>query len=201
MLQWISARAVEIVAVVFSIAYLFFSIRQKILLWPMGMISAALYMVVFYQSKFYADMGLNGYYLVVSIYGWIHWQRGSAGEGSTLKISRITRKPALILGLLTLLAFLGIGWMLDRYTDSPIPFWDAFTTAVSFTATWMLARKILEHWILWIVVDTVSMGLYLYRGLYPTLVLFAIYTAMAIIGYIEWKRTFGHKNDPTDGHY
>jgi nicotinamide mononucleotide transporter len=159
MLQWISARAVEIVAVVFSIAYLFFSIRQKILLWPMGMISAALYMVVFYQSKFYADMGLNGYYLVVSIYGWIHWQRGSAGEGSTLKISRITRKPALILGLLTLLAFLGIGWMLDRYTDSPIPFWDAFTTAVSFTATWMLARKILEHWILWIVVDTVSMGL------------------------------------------
>jgi len=195
MLQWISARAVEIAAVVFSIAYLYFSIRQKILLWPMGMISAVLYMVVFYQSKFYADMGLNGYYLVVSIYGWVHWQRGNAGEGPTLKISRITRKPALILGLLTLLAFLGIGWMLNRYTDSPIPFWDAFTTAVSFTATWMLARKILEHWILWIVVDAVSMGLYLYRGLYPTLVLFAIYTAMAIIGYIEWKRAYGHMND------
>jgi len=201
MLQWISARAIEIAAVVFSIAYLYFSIRQKIFLWPMGMISAVLYMVVFYQSKFYADMGLNGYYLVVSIYGWVHWRRGNAGEGSSLKISRITRKPALILGLLTFLAFLGIGWILDRYTDSPIPFWDAFTTAVSFTATWMLARKILEHWILWIVVDAVSMGLYLYRGLYPTLVLFAIYTAMAIIGYIEWKRTLLHMNDhlPDDG--
>ncbi len=92
--------------------------------------------------------------------------------------------------MITTFSFFGIGVILDKFTDSPIPYWDAFTTAVSFTATWMLARKILEHWILWILVDAVSMGLYLYRGLYPTLVLFTIYTTMAAIGYFEWKKTY-----------
>jgi nicotinamide mononucleotide transporter len=146
-------------------------------------------MVVFYQSKFYADMGLNGYYFFISIYGWIIW-RGGRDKGKEIPVSRIKRRLAVILLLITMLTFLGIGSILERYTDSPIPFWDAFTTALSFTATWMLARKILEHWIVWIIVDTVSMGLYLYRGLYPTLVLFAIYTSMAIIGYIEWKKSY-----------
>lgn len=173
----------------FSLAYLWFSIRQQILLWPMGIISAVLYMAVFYQSKFYADMGLNGYYLAVSVYGWIHWSRAGKEGKETLPVSRISRNTALVLGSLTLIGFLGIGWGLDRFTDSPIPYWDALTTAVSFTATWMLARKILEHWILWIFVDAISIGLYLYRGLYPTLVLFVVYTTMAIIGYLQWKKT------------
>ena len=189
MIAWITVHYVEILGVVFSILYLYFSIRQNILLWPMGIISALLYMVVFYQSKFYADMGLNGYYFFVSIYGWILWGRGR-DEGKEIPMSRISRRLIFILLLITTVAFLGIGIILERYTDSPIPFWDAFTTALSFTATWMLARKILEHWILWIIVDTVSMGLYLYRGLYPTLILFAIYTSMAIIGYIEWKKSY-----------
>jgi len=190
MISWLSTHYVEVLGVVFSLLYLFFSIRQNILLWPMGIISAVLYMVVFYQSKFYADMGLNGYYFIISIYGWILWGKSESKRGRELQVSRVKWKLALILGLISVLAFLMIGVILDRYTDSPIPYWDAFTTAVSFIATWMLARKILEHWILWIVVDAVSMGLYLYRGLYPTLILFAIYTTMAIIGYIEWKRRY-----------
>ncbi len=193
MQEWISARAIEIAAVLFSLAYLYFSIRQQILLWPMGIISAVLYMAVFYQSKFYADMGLNGYYLVVSVYGWIHWRRAGK-EGAVLPVSRVTAPAAVWLGLLTLTGFLGIGWILDRFTDSPIPYWDALTTAASFAATWMLARKILEHWIVWIFVDAISIGLYLYRGLYPTLVLFAVYTTMAIIGYLEWKKTIRKEN-------
>ncbi|MEN8228613.1 MAG: nicotinamide riboside transporter PnuC [Bacteroidota bacterium] len=190
MISWLSTHYVEVLGVVFSVLYLLFSIRQNILLWPMGIISAVLYMMVFYQSKFYADMGLNGYYLIISIYGWILWRKPDSSSGTTLKMSRIKWKLALILVVITALLFLVIGVILDRYTDSPIPYWDAFTTAVSFTATWMLARKILEHWILWIVVDAVSMGLYLYRGLYPTLILFAIYTTMAIIGYFEWKKRY-----------
>jgi nicotinamide mononucleotide transporter len=123
------------------------------------------------------------------VYGWIHWS-GGENQHKQLSIRKITRNTALILGAITLVVFWLIGWLLDRYTDSPVPYWDAFTTAVSFTATWMLARKILEHWILWIVVDAISMGLYLYRGLYPTLILFAVYTTMAVIGYIEWKKSF-----------
>ena len=155
----------------------------------MGIISAILYMLVFFHSKFYADMALNGYYFVISIYGWIVWRTGSS-QGKELPVVRLKSKLALILLVITAAGFIVIGFILTRYTDSPIPWWDAFTTAVSFTATWMLARKILEHWILWIIVDTVSMGLYLYRGLYPTLVLFALYTTMAVIGYIQWKKSY-----------
>ncbi len=190
MILWLGAHYVEILGVIFSILYLFFSIRQNIFLWPLGITSALLYMVVFYQSKFYADMGLNGYYVLISIYGWFLWRRGSGDGGSELPVSRLGKRSALVLLVITAAAFVCIGMILNRYTDSPVPYWDAFTTAVSFTATWMLARKILENWILWIIVDAVSMGLYLYRGLYPTLFLFAIYTTMAVIGYIKWKSAF-----------
>ena len=190
MLSWIETNYVEILGVIFSILYLYFSIRQNILLWPMGIASALLYMVVFFQSKFYADMGLNGYYVVISIYGWFLWKRGKEEQESGLPVSRLGKKNAAILLLVTAAAFVGIGIVLKEYTDSPVPFWDAFTTAVSFTATWMLARKILENWILWIIVDLVSMGLYLYRGLYPTLLLFGIYTTMAVIGYYKWLRSY-----------
>ncbi len=190
MISWISEQYIEILGVAFSLLYLFFSIRQNILLWPMGIISALLYMVVFFQSKFYADMGLNGYYFVISIYGWIVWNKGAKDGSGGLRVTRISPKLAAVLGVITLAAFIVFGLILDRFTDSPVPYWDAFTTALSITATWMLAKKILEHWILWIIVDVVSMGLYLYRGLYPTLVLFAIYTSMAVFGFIQWKRTF-----------
>jgi len=190
MMSWLGTHYLEVLGVVFSLLYLVFSIRQNILLWPLGIISALLYMAVFYQSKFYADMGLNGYYVVISIYGWILWGKGSASGDPELRVSRLGKRHALVLLVITAVAFGGIGSLLDRFTDSPVPYWDAFTTALSFTATWLLARKILENWILWIVVDAVSMGLYLYRGLYPTLLLFAIYTTMAVIGYLNWTRSF-----------
>jgi nicotinamide mononucleotide transporter len=187
-MTWLSDHYTEVLGVIFSLLYLYFSIRRNILLWPAGILSAILYMVVFFRSKFYADMGLNAYYFVISIYGWILWRRGSRDGERELPVTRISGRLSVILAGITLAAFFVIGWILDHYTDSPIPYWDAFTTAVSFTATWMLARKILEHWLLWIVVDAVSMGLYLYRGLYPTLFLFVVYTAMAVIGYMQWKR-------------
>ena len=187
-MTWISDHYPEVLGVLFSLLYLYFSIRQNILLWPAGILSALLYMLVFFRSKFYADMGLNAYYLVISIYGWIHWSRGRKQGHDELPVSHAGIRLAAILSGITLIAFLIIGWFLDRFTDSPVPYWDAFTTAVSFTATWMLARKIVEHWFLWIIVDAVSMGLYLYRGLYPTMFLFLVYSFMAIIGYRQWRQ-------------
>ncbi|RPI46296.1 MAG: nicotinamide riboside transporter PnuC [Bacteroidetes bacterium] len=190
MWEWVSGRWFELPGVFFSLLYLFFSIRRNILLWPMGIISALLYMVFFFQSKFYADMALNGYYLVISVYGWLLWRGGGTGKNDNLKISRLGWRTGLVLLAVTSVVFLVIGSVLVRFTDSPIPWWDAFTTALSFTATWMLARKILEHWIIWIAVDSISMGLYFYRGLYPTMVLFAIYTVMAVTGFISWKKAY-----------
>ena len=196
MLEWIQNHLVELLGVVFSIAYLVLSIRQNIWLWPVGIASAVMYIVVFYQAKFYADMSLNGYYFLVSIYGWIHWS-GAASPGRTvLPVTRIIRKT----GWLSFLAFAGIfagsAVVLDNLTDSPLPWWDAFTTAGSVVATWMLARKYLEHWLLWIIVDLVSMGLYIYKGLYPTAVLFLIYTLMAVVGFVRWKNQIVSNDTP-----
>ena len=198
MWEWLGGRVVELLGVIFSILYLYFSIRRNILLWPMGIASALIYMVVFFRAKFYADMALNGYYLVISVYGWLLWKGGGTeGEGA-LRISRIGPRNGLILVVITGGVFLLIGTVLSRFTDSPIPWWDAFTTALSFTATWMLARKILEHWIIWIVVDAVSMGLYIYRGLVPTMLLFAVYTVMAVTGFISWRKaTLKHTDGKT----
>lgn len=186
---WISNHYIELLGTIFGLVYIVLSIKQNIWCWPVGLITSALYIYVFFQTKFYADMSLQAYYLVVSIYGWYHWMYGSRSKKQDdLKISRTGIKLALVLTVVTLILFGLIAFILVNYTDSEIPYWDAFTTAGSFVATWMLARKLIEHWLVWIVVDAVSLGLYVYKGLYPTVVLFAVYTLLALLGYIEWKK-------------
>lgn len=188
--EWFSGRFLEILGVLLSIIYLILSIRQNILLWPIGILSAIIYMVVFYTSKFYADMGLNGYYFIVSIYGWVNWSSSSKNKGSRhLLVTNIGVERFFVLLFTAALFFVAIGYVLDNFTDSPIPYWDALTTSGSMIATWMLTKKILQHWLVWIFVDLISMGLYIYRGLYPTAILFVIYSTMAIVGYMQWKRS------------
>ncbi|MBN2349810.1 MAG: nicotinamide mononucleotide transporter [Bacteroidales bacterium] len=189
---WIFQHYIEVLGTITGLIYLFYSIRGSILLWPFGIFTSALYIYVFFDSKFYADMGLNVYYLLISIYGWYHWlhpdKNDPSGKGHNLLISKITKSRSIILFFITLGIFIVLALILRYFTDSELPYWDAFTTAASITATWMLARKILEHWLIWIVVDAVSAGLYVYKGLFPTVLLFLVYTIMAIIGYIQWKK-------------
>jgi nicotinamide mononucleotide transporter len=138
-------------------------------------------------------MGLQTYYVLISIYGWYWWIRGGRQyKSDSLPVTVISRKLSAILFLIFIFLFAGIWYVLVNYTDSPVPLGDAFTTALSVIATWMLARKIIEHWILWVIADIVSMGLYIYKGLYPTVVLFAIYTVMAVVGYREWRKSICH---------
>ncbi|MCF8225531.1 MAG: nicotinamide riboside transporter PnuC [Bacteroidales bacterium] len=193
MLAWLSENYIEILGVLFSVIYLYLSIRQNILLWPVGILSAVMYVIVFFQSKFYADMALNGYYFFISIYGWINWAAPQKDKQTGLPVKRLRSKTGYILFLIFAVVFLLTGLLLDNFTDSPLPYWDAFTTSASIIATWMLAKKILEHWLIWIIVDLVSMGLYIYRELYPTTLLFAIYAAMAVVGYLQWKRAVQHE--------
>ena len=189
MSDWLFENYLELLGVTLSILYLFLSIKQNILLWPVGIAGALIYIVVFFQSKFYADMGLNGYYFIISIYGWISWSRAREKDKHGMAVKHVGIVRSGLLLAITLILFLLIGYLLDNYTDSPIPYWDALTTSGSIVATWMLTRKIIEHWIIWVIVDLISLGLYVYRGLYPTAVLFVIYTAMAVIGYIQWNRS------------
>ncbi|HAF29339.1 MAG TPA: nicotinamide riboside transporter PnuC [Bacteroidales bacterium] len=188
-LLWISNNYIELLGLVFGLLYILLSIKQNIWCWPAGFITSVLYVYVFFTSKFYADMGLQVYYVFVSIYGWYNWMFGAkTKQQDDLKISKTSYKLAIYLSVTTIILFVFIAYILINYTDSEIPYWDAFTTAASFVATWMLAKKILEHWIIWIIVDAVSLGLYIYKELYPTVILFAVYTILAILGYIEWKK-------------
>ena len=180
--SWLIGNYIEILGVITSLVYLYFSVRQIIWLWPFGILSSALFILIFFSSKFYADMGLQVYYLGVSVYGWYYWSRRSGpGQGE----GRMT----VILTAVTAGLLLAIVFILKRFTDSDLPWGDAFTTAASVVATWMLARKILEHWLVWIVVDIVAAGLYLYKGLYPTTLLYLLYSGIAVAGYFQWKKS------------
>lgn len=187
--EWLSANYIELAGAILGIAYIYFSIRQHILTWITGLLTSLLYIVVFYQAKFYADMGLQFYYVAISIYGWYLWKKKKPGltDNTTMPIIRARRNFFLISAMATWVIFLLIRFILERYTDSMIPNMDAATTALSITATYMLARKMIEHWIIWVVVDVVSAGLYIYKGLWATSILFLVYTIMAVIGYKQWK--------------
>lgn len=188
-INWISENYIELIGAVLGIAYIFFSIRQSILTWPVGLLTSALYVWVFFVSKLYADMALQLYYVVISIYGWYEWLKGSPdSKDEQLKVSRINLKLGIVLGLAGMVLFALIWFILRNYTDSPVPVADAVATSLSIVATWMLARKILEHWLVWIFVDAFSIGLFLYKGLMPTVILFIVYTFMAFAGFIEWKK-------------
>jgi nicotinamide mononucleotide transporter len=170
--------------------YVFLSVKQNILTWLMGLLSSVLYIYVFFNSGFYADMTLQFYYVWISIYGWIIWARGKTTDQGKMAfpVTNISKKLAFILIVVSLILWALIWFILKKFTNSPIPIGDSFVTSLSILATWMLARKIIEHWLVWIIVDLVSLILFLYKGLYPTSVLYAIYTIVAVWGYLEWKK-------------
>ena len=188
-LEWLLSNKIEILGAILGILYIFFSIRQNIFTWPTGLLTSVLYVFVFFQSKFYADMGLQVYYVGISIYGWYYWVKGKKPENSDSVPVKETRKILwLKLAAVTLLLYGVILYILLNFTDSPVPFMDTLTTALSIVATWMLARKYIEHWLIWVVVDIISTGLYIYKELWPTVILFIVYTVMAVLGYVEWKK-------------
>lgn len=189
-LSWFIANYIEILATITGLIYLIYSVQENKLLWLFGFITSALYIYVFLRAKIYADMGINVYYVIISIYGWIHWSSSKSSGKANLPVQSIKMKLVIWLTLITAVLFLLIAFVLTKFTDSDIALWDAFTTAASITATWMLARKILEHWLVWIVVDSISVGLYIFKGLYPTVILFTVYSILAVLGYIEWKKTW-----------
>ena len=194
MLLYLSQHYIEIIGTLLSLVYLYLSIKQNVNLWIFGFLGSALYVVVFFQAKFYADMSLQFYYIGVSVYGWFSWKKGKLETGEELPVTRIGWHQAIMLTVLTVVVFFVYYYILVNYTDSPVPFGDSLTTALSITATLMLAKKMLEHWLLWIVADAVSVGLYIYRGLYPTTALFVVYTIMAVVGWISWRKSLQKSN-------
>ena len=190
---------IEIFGVVTGILYVILEVKQNRFLWPLGIITSAAYIYIFFTGKFYADMGLQVYYVLISIYGWYYWSRGGEKSGKgELPVVRINRQQLILLFLTFAFSWVLIYFVLDRYTDSSVPLGDSFTTALAIVATWMLTQKIIEQWFLWIIANVVSLALYIYKGLYPTVILYAVYAGMAVYGYLEWKRSM-NKNLQDEG--
>ena len=131
-------------------------------------------------------MSLQAYYVVISIYGWVHWNKGS-GDQKSVKVTRASGKVLIGTVLASFILWFVI-YKILKLTNSDVPVGDAFTTAAAIVATWMLARKLLENWLFWIVIDSVSVILYVYKGLWATTVLYVVYTIVAVIGYFSWRR-------------
>ena len=200
-------QVLEYFGVLTGLLYLLLEIKQHRAMWVVGFLTSLVYVFVFFYSKIYADMGLQVYYVAISVYGFWQWTRtdkspsGLREDATTapapILYQHVSRKQlAGILASICIL-FLLLYNILERFTDSPIPAGDAFTTAIGIIATWMLARRIIEHWIFWIVVNFVSVYLYYLRGLYPTMFLYVCYAVLAGVGLYTWKKKGIKENDST----
>ena len=187
-INYISKNWIEITGVILSLIYLHLSIRQKVGLWFFGIISSIFYTVVFVESGLYADMSLQVYYIAISIYGWIHWKKGHISQKEEIPATFMASKDWIIAVIGTVVVCLLYYFILTRYTDSTVPVTDSIVGALSVVGTWMLAKKFIENWLVWIVADAICVGLYIYKDLYPTSVLNVIYTIMAGVGYWQWKK-------------
>ena len=183
---------IELLGTIVGLLYLWLEYRASIYLWVASVVMPAIYLVIYYDAGLYADFGINIYYLIIAIYGWAAWRYGftigRGSEGRELPISHTPARLWLPLAGVTSIVFVAIAWVLINLTDSSVPYADAFTTALSVVGMWMLARKYIEQWWVWLVVDVASVALYIYKDLYFTAALYALYAVVAVFGYRKWKK-------------
>jgi nicotinamide mononucleotide transporter len=177
----------EVIAVLLAIAYLLLAVRENILCWYCAFFSTAIYIFLFWDVRLLMESALNVYYLIMAIYGWQQWKYGGIKK-SGVRISTLNIQKNLMIICVILTMTLVSGWLLTAYTDAAWPYVDSFTTWASVITTIMVAKKILENWLYWLVIDSVSVPLYFDRGLYLTAILFLSYLIIVIYGYFNWRR-------------
>jgi nicotinamide mononucleotide transporter len=178
----------EVIAFVLAIAMVLFNIRVNPLGWPLAIVSSLLYFLLFWKSRLYGDASLQIFFAVVAAWGWWQWQRGTDAAGQVLHVRVLGRRGRWIaLGTLAL-AWPATALFLRRFTDTDVPGWDAFPTAASVIGQWLLGRKYVENWPTWIVVNIVGVALFAYKGLWLTVLLYAIFVIMSGIGWRAWRR-------------
>ena len=180
----------EAVAVVFAIAYLLLAVRENILCWLFAFMSTAIYTVLFWDVNLLMESALNVYYMAMAVYGWYQWTRGGHNgnnEPHALGVQSMSgRQHALVITATVILVVIS-GYLLSEHSSAVWPYVDSFTTWASVITTYLVARKYLQNWLYWIVIDTVSVPLYIDRGLNLTALLFVAYVVIAVVGYFKWR--------------
>jgi len=178
---------IEIVAAGILLISVILSAVENIWSWPTAIVGVALYIIVFYEAKLYADMGLQFIYIAISIYGWWKWLHGGEDKGE-LRVSRAPM-PTLIIGSLLAAAFaVTLGLLFRQFTDNPLPFADSALTSFSLLAQFLMAKKYIENWYIWIVVDVFYIAMFIFKHLYPTAVLYAAFIGACTLGLVQWRK-------------
>ena len=181
----------DIIGTIIGLIYLWLEYKASIYLWIVGVIMPAIYIFTYYKAGLYADFGMSIYYLLAGAYGWLVWTFGKKHgqkDGEELPITHTPYKFILKAVVIFIALWILVAWILIHFTNSTVPIMDSFVNALSIIGMWMLARKYAEQWIVWIAVDAVSSGLYIYKGIPFTAGLYGIYTIVAIFGYLKWKK-------------
>jgi nicotinamide mononucleotide transporter len=189
LLAYLRANALELLGFGTGAACVWLIARQNIWNWPLGLANNLLFMVLFTRAGLYADVGLQGFYVVIGIYGWWHWLHGGQDHGA-LKVSRTPLREGLLAAGLTALGIAGMVLLLKRFTPSTVPVLDATVTGLSVAAQVLMARKRLENWWIWIAANLLSIGLLITKHLYITAGLYAVFLAICVLGLVEWTRSW-----------
>lgn len=178
-------NALEIVAAVLGLIYIWLEYRASVWLWVAGIVMPAAYVWIFFQEGVYANVAINAWFVLAAVWGLFSWLRGSAADKPITRMPRRVWPPALAVGAVL---WVVIYWVLTRFTDGAIPLWDSFTTAYSVVGLWMLARKWAEQWLIWIVVDGTYTIMFAAQGMWPTSFMYFVFFVVAILGFFKWKR-------------
>jgi nicotinamide mononucleotide transporter len=180
-LQWIAA--------IIGAISVFLSARENIWSWPTAIVNVSLSALIFYQTGLYSDMGLQVVYLALSIYGWYQWLHGGA-QRTKLHVSRASTRVWIVVAFIGVVGWLVLGRITSTLPGVSLPYLDAGLASLSLVAQWMMTRKILENWILWIIADIVYVPMYIFKDLYPTAGLYAVFLVLAALGYVQWRRSY-----------
>jgi nicotinamide mononucleotide transporter len=184
---WISENYIEVIATILGIAGVWMSTRQNVWCWPVGLLNVVLSLYVFFVSKLYADVVLQIFYFVITLYGWYNWLYGGEHK-SALKVSRISTNLLLKLLFAGGIAIIITGYIFRKYTDAALPYWDSTVAVWGVIGTFAQAKKYIENWIIWILTDILCTGIYFYKELFAFTGLYFIFTLLAIYGYYQWKK-------------
>jgi nicotinamide mononucleotide transporter len=178
----------EIVAFVLSIWMVIANMRVQLIAWPLAIVSSLAYLLLFARSKLYGEAGLQLLFVVVAAWGWWQWRFGRQADGAALKVRYLGTRARWLLAAATFAAWPLLGLLLQRVTDTDVPFADALPTAGSVAGQWLLGRQYVENWPVWVAVNVVSIGLFAYKGLWLTVLLYALFVLMALVGWRAWAR-------------
>jgi nicotinamide mononucleotide transporter len=177
----------EMVAFVLALGTVAMNIRVNPLGWPLAIVSSLLYFGLFWNSRLYGDASLQIFFALVAVWGWWQWLHGTTADGTPLEVRGLGRRGRLVAVGALVLAWPATGILLKAYTDTDVPWWDAFATAASVLGQWLLGRKYVENWPTWLVVNIVSVALFAYKGLWLTVILYTVFIAMSLAGWRAWQ--------------